>query len=47
MKTIKFKDWLKEARFKRASVIYQRHNKVTLELINEVFKMYEKENISR
>lgn len=42
MKTIKFKDWVKEAQIKRANALYQVHDKITLQLMNEVFKIYEK-----
>lgn len=42
MKTIKFKDWVKEAQIKRANAWYQRLDEATRDMFNYIFKTYEK-----
>lgn len=40
MKTIKFKDWVKEAQIKRANAYYQRLDDATRDMFKQIFQKY-------
>jgi predicted DNA-binding protein len=37
-KTIKFRDWVKETKIKLSNELYQRHDKITQHILNQIFK---------